>query len=289
MRAELLEFGAWSEILLSFGRTTRAAVALTDSRGRLLGDCHNVQPVWKLIHASMQQGVAECPFCISKTQSCTAVLDALRTGVPAIVHDQAGLTHLAVPLSLGSVHLGAIIAGQVFDRYPEPLSLRRVAKDFEISAPELWDIARKERPISSAALLASGDLLSALGNAFLRQRFATILEVKLAEANRRFRLLVEGVRDHALFTMDPNGFVTSWNRGAERLLGYAEAEILGRNFSCFFTPEDVQGLLPETRLQVALQAGQAASEGWRVRRSLCPDLLRPFDANQMQPSNSERH
>jgi PAS domain S-box-containing protein len=68
----------------------------------------------------------------------------------------------------------------------------------------------------------------ALGQAFLRQRYGAILEAKLAETNGRFRLLVEGVRDYALFTMDPTGSVTSWNGGAERMLGYVEAEIVGR-------------------------------------------------------------
>ena len=66
-----------------------------------------------------------------------------------MVRDQAGLTHVAVPLLLGKRHLGAIIAGQVFDRYPEPLPLRRVAKEYGVSAQQLWDVARKQRPVSS--------------------------------------------------------------------------------------------------------------------------------------------
>jgi PAS domain S-box-containing protein len=64
--------------------------------------------------------------------------------------------------------------------------------------------------------------------------------------------------------MDPVGRVTSWNRGAEHLLGYAEAEIVGQSFSCIFTPEDIQNRLPESQLHHAMQAGQAEDEGWRV-------------------------
>jgi PAS domain S-box-containing protein len=180
------------------------------------------------------------------------------------VRDQAGLTHVAVPLLLGKRHLGAIIAGQVFDRYPEPLPLRRVAKEYGVSAQELWDVARKQRPVSSAILQASGDLLCALGHAFLQQRYGAILEANLAEANRRFRFLVEGTRDCALFTVDSTGHVTSWNVGAERMLGYGEAEIVGHNFSCIFTPDDIENRVPEKQLSKALQTGRAEDEGWRV-------------------------
>jgi ligand-binding sensor protein len=70
---------------------------------------------------------------------CTAVAEALQTGGAVMARDQAGLTHVAVPLLLGKQRLGAIVAGQVFDRYPEPLSLRRVAKEFGVSAQQLWD------------------------------------------------------------------------------------------------------------------------------------------------------
>jgi len=265
LRADLLDLDAWRQILTTFGRTTRVAVALTDSQGQVLGKCHNAQPVWQLVHDAARGWGTGCPFCITTHVPCTAVADALQTDGVVMVHDQAGLTHVAVPLLLGKLRLGAIIAGQVFDRYPDPLLLRRVAKEFGVSAQGLWELAREQRPVSNAVLQASGDLLCALGQAFLRQRYGAILEAKLAETNGRFRLLVEGVRDHALFTMDPTGRVTSWNGGAERLLGYAEAEIMGRNFSCIFTREDIQNRVPEKQLNKALEAGRVENEGWRVR------------------------
>ena len=87
----------------------------------------------------------------------------------------------------------------------------------------------------------------------------------LAETNNRFRLLVEGVNTHALFTIDLNGCVASWNRGAERLLGYAESEIAGRNFSCLFTPEDIRLNVPGIQMEKARNAGHAEDEGWRIR------------------------
>jgi PAS domain S-box-containing protein len=267
LRSELLDFDAWDEILAPYSRTMRMAVALTDDQGNLLGECHNAQPVWRLVHDAAAGWGTGCPFCITTRPPCTAVVEALQTGGAVMVRDQAGLTHVAVPLSLGKQHLGAIIAGQVFDRYPDPLSLRRVARDFGISGRQLWEVARRQRPVSSSILQASGDLLCVLGQAFLRQRYGAILEAKLAETNGRFRVLIEGVKDHALFTMDPTGNVTSWNAGTARMFGYVEAEILGQNFSCIFTPEDIQNHVPEKQLHKALEAGRAEDDGWRVREN----------------------
>jgi PAS domain S-box-containing protein len=89
-------------------------------------------------------------------------------------------------------------------------------------------------------------------------------EVALAEANAQFQSLVEGVKDHALFTIDASGIVTGWNLGAERLLGYPRVDILGRNFSYFLTPEERGGDLTEGPLQQVLQDGLWEDEGWRV-------------------------
>jgi len=180
-------------------------------------------------------------------------------------HDQAGLTHIAVPLLLGKQCLGAIIAGQVFCRYPEPLPLQHVAKECGISAQTLWHVARMQRPVSISVLQASGDLLFALGHAFLQQRYGAILEAKLAQANGHFRLLVDGVRDHALFTVDPTGRVTSWSVGADRMFGHSEANIVGQNFSCMFTSEDIQNHVPEKQLIEAVRVGRLEDEGWRIR------------------------
>jgi ligand-binding sensor protein len=175
LRDRLLDLDAWGDILTTYGRTMRVAVALTDVQGHLLGNCRNAQPVWEMFHDVASDWGDRCPFCITTHLCCTAVEEALQAGGVVMVHDQAGLTHVAVPLLLGKQRLGAIIAGQVFDRYPEPLPLRRVGNEFGVPAQQLWEVARKQRPISGAALKASGDLLFALGRAFLQQRYGTIL------------------------------------------------------------------------------------------------------------------
>jgi PAS domain S-box-containing protein len=81
-----------------------------------------------------------------------------------------------------------------------------------------------------------------------------------------YQLLVESVRDYAIFALDPSGVILSWNAGAERIKGYSADEIIGRHFSAFYTAEDLAARKPETELLVAEREGQAADEGWRVRK-----------------------
>ena len=90
-------------------------------------------------------------------------------------------------------------------------------------------------------------------------------EASLTEAGR-YRLLLDAITDHAIYMLDESGRVTSWNRGAQRLKGYSEAEILGRHVSLFYTQEDLALDKPEQALQTAAHEGCCVEEGWRVRR-----------------------
>src|ERR1035438_9363126 len=65
-----------------------------------------------------------------------------------------------------------------------------------------------------------------------------LVEEALRESEERYRLLLDGIQDYAIFMMDPSGQIVSWNAGAERIKGYRADEIIGHNFSCFFPPED---------------------------------------------------
>lgn len=91
-------------------------------------------------------------------------------------------------------------------------------------------------------------------------------EENLRESEERFRLLVEGVKDYAIFILDPDGRVASWNVGAERTKGYRAEEIIGQHFSCFYPEIDIEGGKPEHELEVARAVGQVEDEGWRVRK-----------------------
>ncbi len=91
-------------------------------------------------------------------------------------------------------------------------------------------------------------------------------EEVLRESKEHFRLLVEGVQDYAIFMLDPNGQVISWNPGAERILGYQAPEILRQPFSCLFTPADIQQGEPQKELHRALTTGRSEDERWHVRK-----------------------
>ncbi|MFS2129227.1 PAS domain S-box protein [Telluria sp. Tellsp131] len=83
---------------------------------------------------------------------------------------------------------------------------------------------------------------------------------------RRMQLLIERVADYAIYMLNPDGTVASWNAGARRFKGYTEAEILGQHFSRFYTPADRASGLPERALATALEKGRFEAEGWRVRK-----------------------
>jgi len=81
-----------------------------------------------------------------------------------------------------------------------------------------------------------------------------------------YRLLVDTVRDYAIFALDPTGHVASWNEGARRIKGYEPEEIIGKHFSVFYPPEKVAERFPEYELRVAAREGRFEDEGWRVRK-----------------------
>lgn len=107
-----------------------------------------------------------------------------------------------------------------------------------------------------------GNLASRLerASALLRAR-----EQALREGEERFRLVIEGVRDYGIFALDPDGYVTSWNTGAQRIKGWQAEEILGQHFSRFY-PEETRGFLPSNILARAAREGTAEDEGWRLRK-----------------------
>src|ERR1700739_4750257 len=82
----------------------------------------------------------------------------------------------------------------------------------------------------------------------------------------RYRLLIEAVTDYAIYMLDPNGIVSSWNPGAQRIKGYLADEIIGQHFSRFYTEEDRNSGLPAHALETARRTGKFENEGGRVRK-----------------------
>ena len=103
--------------------------------------------------------------------------------------------------------------------------------------------------------------------AFLQQK-AQALEKELAlrDSEAKFRLLVEAAQDYAIFMLDPDGKISSWNLGASRIKGYKAEEIIGQHFSRFYPDEDVRNGKPQWELIIAAKEGRFEDEGWRIRK-----------------------
>jgi PAS domain S-box-containing protein len=129
---------------------------------------------------------------------------------------------------------------------------------------------RRSRQAKVILILGSAlGLLIASGAGWTVQR-GLASRARAEEATRgiedRFRTLVESVRDYAIFMLNPEGQVVSWNAGAERYKGYKAEEIIGQNFSCFYLPEDIERAKPEEELRIATATGRVEDEGWRLRK-----------------------
>ncbi len=124
-----------------------------------------------------------------------------------------------------------------------------------------------EHGLRTGLFAAQGLAISAIGAwlASTRRQARGSLE-SLKESEERYRLLVESVKDYSIFTVSPDGRVSDWNAGAERLFGYGEDEIVGESVSVTFTPEDVRQGAPERELEVALDEGRGEDERWHVRK-----------------------
>lgn len=92
------------------------------------------------------------------------------------------------------------------------------------------------------------------------------LSKSLRESEERFRLLVESIKDYAIFLLDPDGYIASWNAGAERIKGYTADEIIGKHFSIFYPQDAVDQEWPMKELEIARREGRFEEEGWRVRK-----------------------
>ena len=91
-------------------------------------------------------------------------------------------------------------------------------------------------------------------------------ELALRESEQRYSVLVDGVTDYAIYMLDPNGIITSWNRGAQRIKGYRTEEIVGQHFACFHIEEDRAANVPQRSLEIAARDGRYEAETWRVRK-----------------------
>ena len=208
---------------------------------------------WVVIEGSFDE--AEEPASLGQRWAITspAFRRMLATGEPTVAtydlaslppefaQQLAGVRHtVTVPLALEGEVFGTIAVSRRGDHPFQEVDLRTL------------------RDLSGVAVLA-------LRNATLLAR-AEIAADELRSSEERFRLLVEGVKDYAIFMLDETGQVTTWNQGAERIKGYRAQEIIGRSFAAFYPPEAVAAGRPAYGLSVAEREGRFEEEGWRMRK-----------------------
>jgi PAS domain S-box-containing protein len=175
-------------------------------------------------------------------------------------------SYLAVPVhSRSGEVLGGLFFGHskvgVFGSRPEKLMTGLAGQaSVAIDNARLFDASHKEL---GRRKLAEEKLLQL--NLTLEERVSEEVAQR-TKAEERFRLLIDSVTDYAIYMLDPNGRVSSWNTGAERLKGYAADEIIGEHFSRFYTEEDKQAGIPRMALQTAERAGRFEAEAWRLRK-----------------------
>jgi hypothetical protein len=175
--------------------------------------------------------------------------------------DRAGLIR---SWNRGAEHLFGFTAREVLER---PLALLRPPAEAQRSDEASVFVRRDGSQFRALATLRP------LGS-HAAQHDSTLYIVRelepaaedLRRSEERFRLLVEGVSDYAVYMLDPSGRVTTWNSGAERIKGYSASEIIGQSFQLFFTPEDAAAGRPAQELSIAAESGRFEEEAYRVRK-----------------------
>ncbi|RUT00868.1 hypothetical protein DSM106972_072770 [Dulcicalothrix desertica PCC 7102] len=135
------------------------------------------------------------------------------------------------------------------------------------------------------SMLRSAKALAQINALSSQQNYERLLQsqIKLRTSEERYRLFVEGVKEYAIFMMDINGLITDWNKGAERILGYQEAEIIGKHFSCIFLPQDIARGKPESALNTAVTDGMSSYNRWH----LCKDGAKFWGSGVVIPLKDE--
>ncbi len=197
------------------------------------------------------------------------------TGVPEILRSGRAefIPHIPRQLltdaAVDDEHLRLIDGLQLTSYIGVPLKARgQVIGAFTIAMAESGR-HYTERDLELAQALADRAAL-AIDNARLFQELEAARVIATRQRDQteeRFRLMVESVRDYAIFMLDPAGVITTWNSGAQLINGYRPEEIIGRHFSCFYSPEEVRAGKCETELEIATLTGRFEEEGWRVRKN----------------------
>lgn len=202
----------------------------------------------------------------------------VRTAVPAARRESRPVLLNSIPIFLEelALALSGSSKGDV-DQRRAPLehaeqrarlpkySLDQVIEEYALLRGAILEALSADGPIGLADINVVLDTID-VAVIEATTHYVGLQEQQLRESEQRFRLLVNGVRDYAIFMLDADGNVVSWNEGAERIKGYAADEIVGKHFSRFYPDEDVRAGKCERGLRIARDEGRWEDEGWRVRK-----------------------
>jgi PAS domain S-box-containing protein len=198
-------------------------------------------------------------------------LPALQKVIAQKIEFGLGIIRLRQTMGLGAA-ADAVTSGsgqRIMDEFQRIVS---EMQDEEQRLLVLREADAKRRLGQARAVLILGTVLGLLivavaGWSAQRGNFERELaEEARQDSEEKYRMLLDGVQDYAIFMLDPRGRVVSWNAGAEHIKGYAAEEIIGRNFSCFFPAGDIERGKPEELLRMAAASGRHEEQGMRVRK-----------------------
>jgi PAS domain S-box-containing protein len=248
------------------------AQADTTGRFRLVNNrfCEIVQrPATELLQARMQDLIDPD----DRSRLPDLIGHAIRTGEGFVVEnryvrpDGSGLwvrSNVSALVDQGGAvrHLMAV-AEDISARRDAEEDLQRAYEDLRKTLDQRTAALKKASEVVHTEIEQKKRVEAALKHDILERRKA---EEALKESERRLRLVIQGVTDYAMFMLDPDGYITHWNMGAQRILQYTAAEIIGQHFGRFHPEQEQQSGEPARALQVAAYEGRFVIEGWRVRR-----------------------
>jgi PAS domain S-box-containing protein len=298
-RKAKLALGIAIATLLLMGVLSYRWMVLSDESGQWTGHSYDVLESAQNLNMAMESVVsASREFMLTGDES---ELDNYRTGVLNVEREEVRLRGLIADNPTQQAHLLPIemLIGKQIQRAEILIELRgpqgvaavsaslnggdgslaeqigRATGQFRDEEVRLRSqrVQATERDLSrTKIILFLGTLLGILiavlsGRSLLAEGAShRVSEAALQESEEKFRMLMDGVQDYAIFMLDPKGKVSSWSASAERIEGYSPEEIIGRNFSCFFVPEDIKRGRPEEVLRISAASGRHEEFGMRVRK-----------------------
>ncbi|PSM45571.1 hypothetical protein C7Y66_29625 [Chroococcidiopsis sp. CCALA 051] len=272
----LLDPLIWHSVLEEYALAMNLAVVLTDTQGSAIGEYINPQPLWQLFQTQITEKPGVCPFCLVRSKPCTAIAEALQRNELVLISDDLGFAHFVIPLRLGDRSVGTLIAGQVFDQFPDrlQLELEQNAKRLNLSPQAVWRQASRQRPVARKTLRTYGKLLSTLGNSFIETRYHSLMErdrsdllsrlyEQVSISEQQYRLLAEGLPQFVWISL-PNGQVTYCNPHCYRYTGLTPEQTLDFGWASVLHPDDRERT--QVIWQNAIVTGESYEIEYRFRR-----------------------